>query len=104
MYSIDVLRQRWNEFNEFPLPELLPEDVDATVDVERLVNTASACIESYLTVGMLSPGENGALRACGIELARIRPRLRGEAAEYFDRLADLVGQVMARPNLPGFFG
>lgn len=104
MYSIDVLRERWREFSKLPLPDNLPEDVDTTVDVERLVNTASDSIEAYLTLGMLSPRENGALRACGIELKNILPRLSGEAADYFERLADFIGQVMARPNLPGFFG
>lgn len=104
MHSIDMLRQLWGEFSALPIPEGLPDDIDSSVDVELLVATASDCIESYLAIGMLSPKENGALRACAIELKRIRPRLSGEAAEYFERLANLIGQVMARPNLPGFFG
>lgn len=104
MHSIDVLRERWREFSTLPVPDRLPDDVDASMDVELIVNTASDCIESYLTLGMLSPRENGALRACAIELERIRPRLSGETADYFEQLANFVGQVMARPNLPGFFG
>jgi hypothetical protein len=104
VYSIDVLRERWSEFSKLPVPYELPEDVEATVDVELLVTTASDAIESYLTLGTLAPTENGALRACKIELERIRPQLDGDAADYFEQLANIIGQVMARPNLPGFFG
>ncbi len=103
MSTIDSLRSRWAEFAELPLPEEL-EDVDAGVDVGLLVSTASDCIESYLATGLLSPRENGALRACSIELKRILPLVEGETVEYLRRLADFVGQIMARPNLPGFFG
>lgn len=104
MTRIDVLRNLWSDFSALPLPERLPEEVTSSIDVELLVNTASDCIESYLATGLLSPKENGALRACAIEVKRIRPLLDGEAADYFARLANLIGQVMARPNLPGFFG
>lgn len=104
MTSIDVLRNLWSEFGELPLPGELPEEVTSSIDVELLVNTASECIESYLATGLLSPRENGALRACSIELKRIVPCLTGEAADYLERLSNFVAQVMARPNLPGFFG
>jgi hypothetical protein len=103
MTTIDSLRSRWAEFAELPPPEGL-EDIDAEVDVELLVSTASDCIETYLAIGLLSPRENGALRACSIELKRILPHVDGETADYLRRLADFVGQIMARPNLPGFFG
>jgi hypothetical protein len=103
MSTIDSLRSRWAAFAELPPPEGL-EDIDAGVDVELLVSTAGDCIESYLATGLLSPRENGALRACSLELKRIVPRLEGETAEYLRQLADFVGQIMARPNLPGFVG
>lgn len=103
MGTIDTLRSRWAEFSALPLPDGL-EDIDEGVDVDLLVTTASDCIESYLATGLLSPRENGALRACSVELKRIVPRLGGETADYLQRLADFVGQIMARPNLPGFFG
>ena len=103
MGSIDTLRIRWAEFSALPLPDGL-DDVDPSVDVELLVATASDCIESYLATGLLSPRENGALRACSVELKRIVPHLEGETADYLARLSDFVGQIMARPNLPGFFG
>lgn len=103
MSTIDTLRLRWAEFSEIPEPEGL-RDLDAGVDVELLVSTASDCIDSYLAIGLLSPRENGALRACSIELKRILPRAEGETADYLRQLADFVGQIMARPNLPGFFG
>jgi hypothetical protein len=103
MGTIDSLRIRWAEFGEITPPEGLA-DIDAGVDVELLVSTASDCIDSYLAIGLLSPRENGALRACSVELKRILPRVEGETEEYLRRLADFVGQVMARPNLPGFFG
>jgi hypothetical protein len=101
--TIDTLRLRWAEFSEIPEPEGL-RDLDAGVDVELLVFTAGDCIDSYLAIGLLSPRENGALRACSIELKRILPRAEGETADYLRQLADFVGQIMARPNLPGFFG
>jgi hypothetical protein len=101
--TIETLRSRWVEFGELPLPDGL-EDIDADVDVELLVTTASDCIDSYLAIGLLSPRENGALRACYVELKRIVPHLEGETADYLQRLSDFVGQIMARPNLPGFFG
>ena len=104
MINIDVLRSSWSEFSALPLPEQLPEEITSSIDVELLVNTASDCIESYLATGLLSPRENGALRACAIEVKRMRPLLDGDAADYFARLANLIGQVMTRPNLPGFFG
>lgn len=103
MSTIDTLRGRWAEFAELPQPEGL-EAIDAGVDVELLVSTASDCIETYLATGLLSPRENGALRACSLELKRILPQVEGETADYLRCLADFVGQVMARPNLPGFFG
>jgi hypothetical protein len=101
--SVDSLRSRWAEFAELLPPEGL-EEIDAGVDVELLVSTASDCIETYLATGLLSPRENGALRACSLELKRILPSMAGETADYLRRLADFVGQIMARPNLPGFFG
>jgi hypothetical protein len=103
MNSVDSLRNRWAEFAELVPPEGL-EEIDAGVDVELLVSTASDCIETYLATGLLSPRENGALRACSLELKRILPSMAGETADYLRRLADFVGQIMARPNLPGFFG
>lgn len=103
MNTIDSLRSRWAEFAELSPPDGL-DDIDAGVDVELLVSTASDCIDAYLAIGLLSPRENGALRACSVELKRILPRAEGEAADYLRRLADFVGQIMARPNLPGFFG
>src|SRR5690606_4310788 len=81
MTTIDTLRGRWAEFAELPLPEGL-DVIDAGVDVELLVSTASDCIETYLATGLLSPRENGALRACSIELKRILPQVEGEAADY----------------------
>jgi hypothetical protein len=48
--------------------------------------------------GTLEPPANGKLRACAAELARVRPHLRGEAAEYFGRLARLMELVMTRPH------
>jgi hypothetical protein len=101
--TIETLRSRWSEFSAVPLPNEL-QDVDAGVDVELLVATASDCIDSYLATGLLSPRENGALRACAVELKRIVPRLEGETADYLEQLSNFVGQIMARPNLPGFFG
>jgi hypothetical protein len=103
MSTIDSLRSRWAEFAELSPPDGL-DDIDAGVDVELLVSTASDCIDAYLATGLLSPRENGALRACSVELKRILPRAEGETADYLRRLADFVGQIMARPNLPGFFG
>ena len=103
MSSIDTLRGRWAEFAELPPPEGL-EDIDAGVDVDLLVSTAVDCIDAYLATGLLSPRENGALRACSVELKRILPRTEGQTADYLRHLADFVGQIMARPNLPGFFG
>ena len=103
MNTIDRLRSRWAEYAELQPPEGL-EDIDAGVDVDLLVSTASDGIETYLATGLLSPRENGALRACSVELKRILPHVEGETADYLRRLADFVGQIMARPNLPGFFG
>ena len=103
MNTIDRLRSRWAEYAELQPPEGL-EDIDAGVDVDLLVSTASDCIETYLATGLLSPRENGALRACSVELKRVLPRVEGETADYLRRLSDFVGQIMARPNLPGFFG
>jgi hypothetical protein len=103
MTTIDSLRSRWAEYAALQPPEGL-EDIDAGVDVDLLVSTASDCIETYLATGLLSPRENGALRACSVELKRILPRVEGETADYLRRLSDFVGQIMARPNLPGFFG
>lgn len=103
MSTIETLRNRWAEFSETAPPEGL-EEIDAGVDVELLVETASNCIDSYLATGLLSPRENGALRACSIELKRLLPHAPGETKDYLERLANFVGQIMARPNLPGFFG
>lgn len=103
MGTIDLLRSRWAEFAELQPPEGV-EDIEAGVDVELLLSTASDCIETYLATGLLSPRENGALRACAVELKRILPHVEGETADYLRRLADFIGQIMARPNLPGFFG
>jgi len=98
-----MLRARWADFTSRPAPDGLG-DVAADVDVDLLVATASDCIDAYLATGLLSPRENGALRACHIELKRIVPRLDGERAAYLESLANFAGQIMARPNLPGFFG
>ncbi len=103
MSTIETLRTRWAAFAGAPVPEGL-RDVDEQVDVELLVTTASECIDAYLATGLLSPRENGALRACYVELRRVVPRLDGELATYLGRLSDFAGQIMARPNLPGFFG
>jgi hypothetical protein len=101
--TIEALRARWAEFAGVPVPDGL-RDVDEAVDVELLVDTAADCIESYLATGLLSARENGALRACSVELKRILPQVEGEAADYLRRLADFAAQIMLRPNLPGFFG
>jgi hypothetical protein len=101
--TIETLRLRWAEFGDVPEPDGL-RAIDADVDVDLLLSTASDCIDSYLATGLLSPRENGALRACSIELKRLLPRAEGESADYLRQLADFVGQIMARPNLPGFFG
>ncbi len=103
MSTIDTLRARWAEFTEAARPDGL-QDIDEEVDVELLVDSASDCIESYLATGLLSARENGALRACSVELKRILPTVDGEAADYLRQLADFAAQIMMRPNLPGFFG
>jgi hypothetical protein len=101
---MDTLSDLWSEFIALEFPDRLPRHLESSVDLELLTNTAIDSIETYVLVGTLEPAADGALRACAVELARIRPQLRGDAAEYFGRLAQLVDIVMTRPNRSHYGG
>jgi hypothetical protein len=101
---MEVLRDLWSEFEALPFPDRLPRDLDPPLDLEALATTAIECIQSYMWTGVLDPEANGALRACAQALANVRPQLRGDTAQYFGKLAEMVENVLTRPHRSPFYG
>lgn len=98
-----MLNQLWIEFTDLPFPDHVPREVRASIDLELLDAEAAACVEAFLMTGVLNDPELGILRASQAELRDLLPQLRGEAAEYFRRLAQLCALVLNRVDTPATF-
>jgi hypothetical protein len=86
----------WNQFREKPLPENLPEDLRATIDIELLDTTARDAIQSYVFVGSLDSVTDGHLRACLQDLTAMVPQLTGETADYFREMRDAAELIVGK--------